>query len=182
MLEWHEIVSSGLIKSTVQTGGTGDDHLIGTIGNDTLTGGIGNDILDGGAGNDTLSGGAGDDIYLFRAGSGRDTINNSGGGNDVLKFEDINPAELWFGKSGSHLLIGLVGTDDQVTVNNWYANGDYKIDAIEAGGLALIENQVALMVQAMSSIGVPGGIDGQWTDDQRDALAPVLTSYWQPKA
>lgn len=93
----------------------------------------GHDLLYGGAGDDTLSGGAGNDTYVFNAGDGRDTINNSGGGDDLLLFQDINPAELWFGKSGSHLVIGLVGSQDQVTVNNWYSGDAYKIDTIQAG-------------------------------------------------
>jgi hypothetical protein len=25
-------------------------------------------------------------------------------------------------------------------------------------------------------------VDGQWTDDQRDALEPILAAYWQPPA
>jgi hypothetical protein len=98
-----------------------------------------------------------------------------------LKFEDLNPADLWFGKSGNYLLIGLVGTTDQVTVNNWYAAGDYKINSIEAGGLAVAELQEAQMVQAMAALGAPGGIDGGWTEEQREALDPILAAAWQPK-
>ncbi|MDR1045908.1 MAG: calcium-binding protein, partial [Candidatus Adiutrix sp.] len=104
----------------------------------------------------------------------------AGGGNDTLKFEDLDPADLWFGKSGNHLLIGLVGTTDQVTVNNWYA-GDYKIDTITAGDYSVAETQVAQMVQAMAALGAPGGVDGGWTDEQREALDPILAAAWQPK-
>ena len=158
-----------------------DSLMYGYGGNDTLLAGAGNDILDGGAGNDYLDGGAGDDTYLFRAGDGQDTINNTGGGNDLLKFVDIDPAELWFGKSGNHLTIGLIGSTDKVTVNNWFTNYDYKIDTIEAGGSCIIESQVALMVQAMATIGAPAGVDGGWTEEQRESLAPVLSTYWQPR-
>ena len=164
------------------TGSSGNDAIYGGAGDDKLYGGYGNDILDGSAGNDYLEGGAGDDTYLFRIGSGQDTINNTGGGNDRLRFEDVNPAELWFGKDGYHLTIGLVGTSDQVTVNNWFSNSSYMIDTIEAGEMALVENQVALMVQAMAGLGAPGGEGGQWTDEQKEALAPILTTYWKPAA
>jgi Ca2+-binding RTX toxin-like protein len=44
---------------------TGDSILVANGGNDTIYGGAGNGILDGGTGNDT---------YLFRRGSGQDTI------------------------------------------------------------------------------------------------------------
>ena len=161
-------------------GGSGDDILFGGSGNDYLEGGQGNDILDGGAGNDILDGGGGDDIYLFRAGDGQDLIKNSSGGNDLLKFEDINPMDLWFSKNGYDLVINLVGTTDSVTVYDWYYNSFYAVDTIEAGGLAIVQSQVNQLVQAMAGIGAPGAADGQWTDDQRDALAPVLGAYWQP--
>ena len=49
----------------------------------------------------------------------------------------------------------------------------------EAGGQALIDNQVALLVQALASFGAPAGVDGGWTEEQREALAPVLTTYWK---
>jgi Ca2+-binding RTX toxin-like protein len=204
MLEWAELEKNAIKMlgtdandnisasyfDTIMEGFSGDDYLYGNTGNDVLYGGEGadrldgkggNNIMDGGAGNDVLTGRENDDIYFFQAGGGQDIINNYGG-NDTLKFKDINPAELWFGKSGDHLTIGLIGTADKVTVHYWFASANYQIDTIEAGDMAITENQVALMVQAMASVGAPGGVNGQWTDEQRDALAPVLASYWQPKA
>ena len=157
-----------------------DDILYGGDGADRLKGNDGDDILDGGTGNDILDGGAGNDSYIFKAGYGQDTISNAGGGDDTLSFIDLNPADLWFEKSGNNLLIKLIGTEDQVTVTNWYTDG-YSIDTIEAGGLALSENQVALMVQAMSAIGAPSGANGQWTEEQRDSLDSAIVAYWQPK-
>ena len=101
-----------------------------------------------------------------------------------LKFTDLDPAELWFGKSGNHLVIGLIGSTDQATVNNWFVSspGVNTIDQIEAGGSYLVESQVAQLVQAMAAIGAPGGADGQWTSEQREALTPMLSTYWQPRA
>ncbi|UQZ88783.1 hypothetical protein C4J81_06020 [Deltaproteobacteria bacterium Smac51] len=163
-------------------GGAGDDLLDGGDGYDKLYGGDGNDILDGGAHDDWLEGEGGDDIYLFGRGYGHDTINNHGSGDDLLKFKDLNPAELWFAQSGEHLTIGLIGSHDRVTVQNWFTDGDFKIDRIEAGGSVITETQVAQMIQAMASIGVPGGVDGQWTDDQKESLSLVLTTYWKPAA
>lgn len=159
-----------------------DDYLYGGEGNDTLKGNAGNDVLTGGLGNDTLIGGAGDDTYIFGRGDGQDTINDNSGGDDLLNFTDINPAELWFGKSGNHLIINLVGSEDKVTVSNWYYNDSYKIDTIQAGDYAITESQVALMVQAMAAIGAPGGADGQWTQEQEEALQPVLSTYWNRAA
>ncbi len=65
--------------SDTLNGGDGADRLFGGDGNDTLYGNGGNDILDGGSGNDYLNGGSGNDSYIFRRGSGYDTIFNSDG-------------------------------------------------------------------------------------------------------
>ncbi|MDK2127097.1 calcium-binding protein, partial [Parachitinimonas caeni] len=64
----------------------GADTLNGSAGDDVILGGAGNDQLSGKAGNDTLLGGSGDDTYLFGRGEGVDVIDNSGGGNDTLRF------------------------------------------------------------------------------------------------
>lgn len=50
------------------TGGTGNDLLVGDGGIDTLTGGSGADQLLGSAADDTLDGGAGSDTLFARAG------------------------------------------------------------------------------------------------------------------
>ncbi|MDR3039016.1 MAG: hypothetical protein LBV21_07005, partial [Candidatus Adiutrix sp.] len=65
----------------------------------------------------------------------QDSINNAGGGNDLLAFEGLNPDDLWFSQIGDHLTAGLAGAQDQVMANNWFAAGDYKIDRIKAAGM-----------------------------------------------
>ena len=55
-------------------GGIGADTLFGGQGSDTLAGEDGNDWLSGDLGNDAMTGGAGADRFLFRAGSGVDTV------------------------------------------------------------------------------------------------------------
>ena len=74
-----------------------------------------------------------------------------------------------------------MGSDDRITINRWYSGGFYQIGLIEAGDSALVYNQVDQMVQAMAALGAPGAADGGWTDEQRDALNPILTTYWQPR-
>ncbi|UQZ88322.1 hypothetical protein C4J81_03510 [Deltaproteobacteria bacterium Smac51] len=204
-LSWSELMNSGQL---IMQGGDGNDsmnpplfypvNLFGGAGNDTingtnshdilhgeagddrLSGGAGNDLLYGGTGDDYLHGGAGDDTYIIRHGDGQDTINNTGGGNDLLKFIDFNPAELWFSQSGNNLEIRTIGATDKVTVQNWFA-GDYKIDTIQAGDWSITEAQVAQMVQAMASFGAPMGINDQWTDEQKESLTPLLAAHWTPK-
>jgi len=52
----------------------GNDRLFGGAGDDRLHGNAGNDLIDGGPGDDMLFGGQGADRFVFRRGSGEDTI------------------------------------------------------------------------------------------------------------
>ncbi|WP_039918225.1 calcium-binding protein, partial [Cellvibrio mixtus] len=91
-----EIVLGGGGNDVINAGG-GNDKLYGEAGNDSLSGGDGNDLLDGGVGNDTLNGGAGNDVFVFRKGSGNDTVfayDTSVDRVDTIRFEDVNPSDV----------------------------------------------------------------------------------------
>ncbi|MGB3210143.1 MAG: hypothetical protein WBB19_05490, partial [Desulforhopalus sp.] len=141
----------------------GDDQLFGLSGNDWLLGGDDNDYLDGGAGddvqlgeggndqlggdagNDILAGGAGDDIYVYRPGSGSDTIVNSDGGTDWLIFtDDITEARLTYYRSGDNLLVKIDGNDaTMVTVQDWFKGTEYQVAYIQpAGGYGIPAAQI----------------------------------------
>jgi Ca2+-binding RTX toxin-like protein len=122
-------------------GGTGADMLVGGAGNDLLGGdGLyggpgGDDVLDGGAGNDRLVGGFGSDTYLFGRGDGQDTINNRADGwngtldttpskRDVVQFKaGIAPTDVQLSRYSDNLVIKLIGSTDQITVENYF-DGD----------------------------------------------------------
>ena len=170
-------------RGNTLNGGKGNDTLLGGAGADTLKGGAGNDILAGGAGNDILEGGAGDDIYRFGLGDGVDTITDSGG-NDSLDFgEGIDSSDLWFSRSGNHLVIDVLGSEDRVTINNyWYASGAYKVETISAGGMEFAHTQMEQMVQALASFDVQNGAYEEWTQEQKTEFNAIVASYWKPTA
>jgi len=87
-------------------------------------------MLNGGAGNDKLIGGRGDDIFVFEAGSGRDTICDFGYGDDTIVlsgfgltgFSDVQDAASYkYGK-----LYLDFGTDELVlkSVRPWELSAD----------------------------------------------------------
>ncbi|WP_271271490.1 calcium-binding protein [Aliamphritea hakodatensis] len=157
--------------------------ITGTAGNDTLNGSDGNDQLSGNAGNDTLDGGAGDDRYLFGKDDGQDVIaQNDADGNDTLVFDgNIATDELWFSRQGEDLQINIAGTDDQVTVDNWYTNDGAQLDEIEVGSSVLRNSQVNQLVNAMAAYSVPEGDGGVIAQSTKDALQPVLTQVWETR-
>ncbi|MCR9214231.1 MAG: hypothetical protein NXI13_10975, partial [Proteobacteria bacterium] len=166
--------------------GTGDQTLTGTGGHDNLVGATGNDTLTGGAGDDTLTGGGGADNYQFASGDGQDMINDhaTDAASDTLQLTaGIDHDQLWFEQTGDDLLISVIGSSDQITVENWYASVDNKVESIETsdGQVADISGVEAL-VTAMASFSPPGGGATDLSDPAYDPLDSVLAANWQSSA
>ena len=174
-------------------GGNGDDWLTGTTRDDDLSGGDGGDVLLGGAGDDMLSGGLGDDYlaggvgadtYRFGRGDGADSLDNSGGdaaSTDRLVFDpDISADQLWFTRNGDALDVQVIGTEDHVTLTDWF-DGDSteRVDEIETGaGESLMEGQVQQLVDAMAAFAPPSGPDTVLSQEIQEQLQPVLAESW----
>ncbi|WKD51643.1 hypothetical protein M8T91_13455 [Microbulbifer spongiae] len=163
-------------------GESGNDYLDGDAGDDRLDGGLGNDTLVGRVGSDTLVGGAGDDRYIYLPGSGKDVIDNSGGGVDRLFFNDgIGKDRLSFQRAGDDLLILVDDDSDQsVRVTNHFLGGDYAIDYVQPDGdfsidAAAINQMVAAGGSSFDSIveGTANGeqLAGTAANDQISGLA-----------
>ncbi|MFZ5968303.1 MAG: calcium-binding protein, partial [Bacillota bacterium] len=128
-------------------GNGGNDTLEGGAGNDSIYGGYGDDILRGEAGNDYLEGGFGSDVYEFSKGFGKDTIydyaanwswwsTNYDTGTDKIKFNDILSSEITWAvseTSGSDLVLKVAGTEDAITLKNYFSDTHARIESIEFG-------------------------------------------------
>jgi len=130
--------------------------LVGLDGNDAIAGNTGNDVLQGGVGNDSLTGGGGNDTYVFGRGDGHDVIVNGAAGNTgptgELDFtSDIASNQLWFKQAGNDLIVQVMGTQDQVTVSNWFGATTAQTQEIKAAGGLEIDAGVASLVQAMAT-------------------------------
>jgi len=164
------------------TGTAGRDRLTGGAGQDTLTALGGNDTLSGGLGNDRLIGGKGNDTYLFARGDGRDTLieNDSTWLNtDVLKVSGATSRQLWLSRSGNDLQISVIGTTDQVTVQDWYLGSAYRVEKISAGdGKTLTSSKVNALVSAMSAFTPPPLGQTTLSTDVAVSLGKALTTAW----
>lgn len=107
------------------------ENLIGSNANDTLTGdgnanllgGVGgDDTLDGGGGNDVLIGGDGNDTFVFRLGSGKDSILGFTSGADTIKLQGFANLVSYaavtaaWTQSGSDVVINL-SANDSITLS-----------------------------------------------------------------
>ena len=119
---------------------------------DFINGGAGNDVLVGGLGDDYLLGGEGDDTYRFAGGDGQDTVNNlsNGAGDDQLHFASgIDESQLWFSRDGDDLVTSVLGSDDQVRVQDWYSDDAQKLDSVHTDDAMISANQLEQLVTAM---------------------------------
>ncbi|MBX9901173.1 MAG: hypothetical protein K2Y28_10380, partial [Burkholderiaceae bacterium] len=122
---------NGAAGNDILQGGAGVDTLTDTLGNNVLDGGAGDDIITagdgkdfiaGGIGNDTITTGAGADVIAFNRGDGQDIINVSTVKDNTLSLgKGIKYADLSFKKTGNDLIL-VTGTNEQVTVKDWYLN------------------------------------------------------------
>jgi Ca2+-binding RTX toxin-like protein len=154
----------------------------GRGGQDLIIGSAGDDILIGGAGRDTLSGGGGNDTYLFRAGEGRDIIDNADADPaslDILQLADLDHHQVWLSRRRDHLVLNIAGSTDRVLIKDWYLNEASQLDAIYAGDHVLLRDQVDQLVSAMAAFDVPEGVDAIIPGQTALELAPVLSAVWQ---
>jgi Ca2+-binding RTX toxin-like protein len=118
-------------------GNSANNLLTGNQGANSLYGNAGNDTLSGEGGNDYLEGGLGNDVYRFARGWGADSVNNfesTGNGLDAIEFAaDILPGDIKISRSFNNLVLSLTGTNDKVTVSNYFGSDGtltYAVDEI----------------------------------------------------
>ena len=133
-------------------GGSGNDTLIGNVGVDYLVGGWGNDTLSGGQNDDRLEGGVGNDTYTFNLGDGNDRIYDSFGNDTLTLGSGIAKQDLWFSRNGRDLTVQVLGQNDSITIEDWYAPIARRIEHIQTeDGAHFGIREVQKMVQAMAS-------------------------------
>jgi Ca2+-binding RTX toxin-like protein len=161
---------SGTSGSDLISGFNGNDQLAGSEGDDLLSGGNGDDTLSGNEGSDTLLGGRGNDTYLFYSGDGEDTIDNTGGGIDVLRFEDIDFGQVSSGlmRSGDDLILRVSGSSDAVTLKSFFLGGDAAIDRVEFASGGEITSDQFFSVFGLNNPDSVGSPDYQGVPDERN--------------
>jgi Ca2+-binding RTX toxin-like protein len=182
---WADVGAANYDGSAVGSdlsGGKGNDVLNGNLGDDVLQGNEGSDTLRGGLGNDLLIGGKGNDTYLFNRGDGQDHISDNDTtwfNSDLLKVGGATSKQLWFTKSGDSLDISVIGTQDKVTIENWFLGSANKVEKITASdGKSLSAAKVQTLVNAMASFTPPA--DGVTTlpASTPTSVTKVIASSW----
>ncbi|NIY77708.1 hypothetical protein HED22_18805, partial [Thalassospira sp. HF15] len=165
------------------SGTSGHDVLSGGALDDTLTGAAGDDVLEGGAGNDTLVGGDGADNFVFGDGFGKDILADAESSDSVSVIGSTGVNDLWFRQDGSSLTIQLLGSDDTLTVSEWFdGTSQHQLDQVAlAGGETLSGANVQALVEAMSVFGIDE-IAADTIDKSSEAytnVQTVIAANWQ---
>ena len=156
-------------------GGYGNDTLIGGDGHDTLNGGAGNDSLYGGYGNDVyIYDGDGKDIvsderwvtvarqqwyqtgwWIFKRWEWEWVYQNQlvDAGNDTIVFgDDVKEKDITISRVGNSLVFELNGTNNKLTINNWYATTEQRVENfVFADGLVINSSQIINYVKDTSA-------------------------------
>ena len=145
------------------------------------TGNASNNALGGNSSNNTLSGLGGNDTYLYNRGGGQDmVIDNAGTADSVLFGATINPLDLVLSRQANALRLGIHGSTDQVTIQNWYGGVTNQTETIQAGnGQTLLNTQVDQLIQAMAIFSQQTGLTWDQAIDQRpQEVQTVLAANW----
>ncbi|MFH0824871.1 MAG: calcium-binding protein, partial [Pseudomonadota bacterium] len=112
----------------------GDSILVAGGGADIVWAGSGADILDGGPGTDVLYGESGNDTYIFRLGSGNDTIIDTdateGNVDTIFIGSSLTPDDIALKRVGNGLVVEIIGTSDTMTVKDFFRN-DSTLNRVE---------------------------------------------------
>lgn len=150
----------------------------------TLTGNAANNVLDGGFGNDTLIGGQGGDIYVSGHDYGSDAVREDDaapGSAEVVRFLDsVGAEQIWLRHVEDDLEVSVVGTEDVLTIENWYLGGQHRVEQfMTADGRLLLDSRVETLVQAMAAFAPPMAGQISLPPSYSDALAPAIAANWQ---
>ncbi|RED43331.1 calcium-binding protein, partial [Aestuariispira insulae] len=187
VVSWSETaldIDGGLGDDRIISGGH-DDYLVGGSGNDTLSAGAGDDALSGGAGNDLLTGGEGADTFLFGEGGGRDIVSDAQAADKVTFGTGVEADEIWFSQSGNDLEARLLGSNDAIIIDDWFAGNAKQVGSFElSDGSTLSAANVQSLVDAMSAWAGQTGNDVEDlgaapTDDQ--GLTTAM-AHWQQQS
>lgn len=172
---------TGSAYNDALTGTSSANVILGGDGNDTISAAAGADTIDGGVGTNSLTGGSGNDTYMLARTYGASDIfeNDSTGGNtDVLQLgDDIAPDQVWFTQSGNDLVVQVIGTGAQMTIQDWYSGSDYHVEQIVTDDEDVLDHSdVQNLVSAMSGLSVPETTT--LSEGYHTALDSVIAANW----
>jgi Ca2+-binding RTX toxin-like protein len=130
LLNGISLQGNNIAGETLQ-GTSSNDSLTGNIGNDTIYASDGDDFLTGDRGNDSIEGSFGNDTYIFNKGDGQDIYDDFNGNDQIVFGSGINKEDMLMEASGVNLVVKFTNSTDQITINNFFAAANYRIETLK---------------------------------------------------
>lgn len=164
--------------------GNGNNVIAGDI--NKLTVGHGNNSITDSGSFATLKLGDGNNKVLVsgsmptvEVGHGVNDLEFSGSMGQLVFGQDISPERLWFQHEGQDLQISVIGSQQEVTLHNWYAATPERPRDIMTGDRhRLLGNDVENLVQAMAAFAPAAPATMTFGAAEQQALQPVLAANW----
>ena len=100
-------------------------------------------------------------------------------GKEAQFLEGVAKDQIWFQHSGNNLVVSIIGTSDQLTVQDWYRGTQYRVEQFKtAAGEMLLASQVQNLVNAMAAFAPPAAGETTLSDDYAAQLAPTIAANW----
>ncbi|MGN8081724.1 putative Ig domain-containing protein [Variovorax sp. 22077] len=100
---------------------------------------------------------------------------------ETTKFrENASADQLWFSSGSSDHPIGNIDADNRLTISNWYASNDYRIEQFKtADGKTLLDSRVQGLVDAMAAFSPPAAGQTTLPSTYQNGLNSVIAANWQ---
>jgi hypothetical protein len=135
-------------------------RISGGEGDDALYGDAGNNVLEGNGGNDRLEGGA-----------------------DRVEFgEGVTAEQLWFKREGDALEVFLIGTDDRISLEGWFAREAQRVEESRTeDGRELSAEDVTTLLAAMADYPQPAEapLFLDYPEERLTELLEIIGSIWE---
>ncbi|SEI22251.1 Regulatory P domain of the subtilisin-like proprotein convertase [Pseudomonas asplenii] len=164
--------------------GNGNNVVAGNISKLTVGNGN-NDITDSGSFTEVKLGDGNNKVVVsgsmptVQVGHGVNDLEFSGSMGQLVFGQDISPERLWFEHHGQDLQISVVGSQQEVTLHNWYADTPERPRDIMIGTQhRLLGGDVENLVQAMAAFAPAAPATMTFSAAEQQALQPVLAANW----
>ncbi|WP_099062069.1 S8 family serine peptidase [Serratia sp. BW106] len=115
----------------------------------------------------------------IEVGHGVNNLEFKGRMGSLLFGKDISPDRLWFQHKELELQISVIGSKQEVKLQNWYASSPDRPGYITAGdNQRLMSSYVENLVQAMAAFAPPTSATLMLGDIELQRLQPVLAANW----
>jgi len=154
-------------------------YFQGTEGNDVLRGNNEDNTLYGNGGDDRLEGGEGNDTYVFGKGDGNDTISDTSGEENKIKFkEGISKENITFQRIANDLVLKY-GENDTVRINNQFGGGAIEQIAL-ASGEYITASKINKIIEDLNTYASNNGMSNISMDDMKNNpdIMQMFASSW----